>query len=286
MFNRGNAMPLKLHCFGIALLGLVFGIAMMLTPGKAEAQTTGRMELVCVGGGSAIKDASRSAYVTDGWGNAASGTIYGTRRVGFDDEVSLWIEGDEGRIRMPSIMLPIFRGGEDGWFKLKSIKLTDREIIGSISVNPINNPKLRIDRYTGAISIAGKAGNFTGRCVGNAPAYGQSPAPSPQGPSGLYETVGYLARNVPVPFAVDAAAGTFAVTKIEAFGTQLRMNVQANDPRLSLANAASPANLQVICADPNFSQVLRLGGSIRLTFISTSGALLGVATETGQSCGF
>lgn len=277
-------MPLKLHCFGIALLA--FGIAMMLTTGKAEAQATGRMELVCVGGGSAIKNDSRSAYVTDGWGNAASGTIYGTRRVGFDDEVSLWIEGDEGRIRMPSIMLPIFRGGEAGWFKLKSIKLTDREIIGSISVNPINNPKLRIDRYTGAISIAGKAGNFTGRCAGYAPARRQSPAPPGQRPATLYETVDYLARDATVPFTVDTAAGTVAVTKIEAFNTQLRMNVLVNDPQVALAAVASPANLQVICADPNFSEVLRLGGSIRLTFVRKSGALLGTTTETGQLCGF
>ena len=72
-------MPLKLHCVGIALLGLALGVVMMLSTGKAEAQTTGRMELVCVGGGSAIKDASRSAYITDNWGNSASGTIYGTR---------------------------------------------------------------------------------------------------------------------------------------------------------------------------------------------------------------
>ena len=206
--------------------------------------------------------------------------------MGFDDEVSLWIEGDEGRIRIPSIMLPIFRGGEDGWFKLKSIKVTDREIIGSISVNPINNPKLRIDRYTGAISIAGKAGNFTGRCAGRTPAYAQSPAPSPQGPSELYGTVDYLARNTAVPFTVDAPAGTVAVTKIEAFNTQLRMDVQVNDPRVALADVASSSNLQVICADPNFSKVLRFGGSIRLTFVRKSGALLGAATETGQLCGF
>lgn len=279
-------MPFRLRFFGISLFTLACGVAMTLTTGRAEAQATDKMELVCVGGGSAIKDDSRSGYVTDGWGNFASGTVYGTRRVGFDDEVSLWIEGDEGRIRMPSIMLPLFRGGEDGWFKLKSIKITEREILGSIAVNLINNPKLRIDRYTGAISIAGKAGNFTGRCAEFAPAHRQRPNQAGQGHPTLFQMVDYLARNVPVPFAVDAAAGTFAVTKIEAFNTQLRMNVQVDDPELSLADVASPANLQVICADPNFSEVLRLGGSIRLTFSGKGGALLGVATETGRLCGF
>ena len=65
---------------------------------------------------------------------------------------------------MPRSMLPPIRGGEDGWFKIKSIEVSDREIIGSVAVNALNNPKLRVDRYTGAISISGKAGDFSGRC--------------------------------------------------------------------------------------------------------------------------
>lgn len=274
-----------LRHFGAALLGLTFGIAAAFMPATVAAQNMGRMELVCVGGGSAIKDASASAHFTDAWGNAASGAIYGTRRVGFNDEVSLWVEHDEGRIRMPSIMLPLFRGGDNGWFKLKSIKVTDREIIGSVSVNLINNPKLRIDRYTGAISIAGKAGNFTGRCAHYAPAYKQNPVQKTNSTTALYQTVDHLARNAAVPFLVETTAGIFTVTKIEALSTQLRMDVQVNDPQLTLADVASSTNLQVVCADPSFNEVLRLGGSTRLTFVHKSGALLGVATQTRQSCG-
>lgn len=282
----GAAMFVKSNWFEPALCALVFGCSMMFATDKAEAQATGRMELVCVGGGSAIKDASRSAYITDGWGNSASGTIYGTRRVGFDDEVSIWFEGDEGRIRMPSIMLPLFRGGEDGWFKLKSIKLTDREIIGSISVNPVNNPKLRIDRRTGAISIAGKAGNFTGRCEELTAVSRQSPAAAAQGPSGLYQTVDYLAKTVQLPFTVEAAAGTFTVTKVEAMDTQLSMKVLVSNPKLKIADVAAPVNLQVVCHDPALNEVLRLGGSIRLNFFYNNGSFLGAATQTSQSCRF
>ena len=61
---------------------------------------------------------------------------------------------------MPRSMLPPIRGGEDGWFKIKSIEVSDREITGSVAVNAFNNPKLRVDRYTGAISLSGKAGDF------------------------------------------------------------------------------------------------------------------------------
>ena len=61
-------------------------------------------------------------------------------------------------------MLPGIRGGEDGWFKLKNVEFGDGEITASIAINIINNPKLRLDRYTGGISISGKAGDFSGQC--------------------------------------------------------------------------------------------------------------------------
>ena len=65
---------------------------------------------------------------------------------------------------MPRAMLPLIRGGKDGWFTLKNIKVSDRDILASVAVNPINNPKMRIDRYTGTINLSGKAGEFVGKC--------------------------------------------------------------------------------------------------------------------------
>lgn len=65
---------------------------------------------------------------------------------------------------MPRTMLPAIRGGEDGWFKLKDIKIKPNEITASIAVNILNNPKLRLDRYSGSVSISGKAGDYVGRC--------------------------------------------------------------------------------------------------------------------------
>lgn len=130
----------------------------------AAAQVPNRIELACVGGGAA-NHATVSGF--NAWGNdgsAAGGQVYGTRSVGFQDQVNMWLEGNEGRIRLPRTMLPPIHGGEDGWFKLKSIAMTDREITASAAVSMINNPKVRIDRYTGAISISGKAGDFTGQC--------------------------------------------------------------------------------------------------------------------------
>lgn len=137
----------------------MFTLAMLLT-----ASIDGRLDLVCLGGGSANKQTSSQAYVSDNYGNSASGTITGTERVGFDDQVNLWIEGSEGRLRMPRTMLPLLRGGDGGWFKIKNIKIEANEITGSVAVNVINNPKLVIDRRTGVLSLSGKAGSYVGSC--------------------------------------------------------------------------------------------------------------------------
>ena len=144
----------------------VVGFAgLMLVAVSASAQdSTQRFDLVCLGGGAATR---QDNVTVSGWnsvGGYGSANIVGNRSVPFDDQVNLWIEGDEGRIRMPRAMLPIIRGGEDGWFRVGSIQIGANEITGTIRVNPLNNPRVRIDRLTGAISISGKAGDYVGRC--------------------------------------------------------------------------------------------------------------------------
>ena len=136
----------------------------------------GRLDLICGGTGAANKIdqvTGRGDFSgnIDSYGRhvgsfsgSSNTTLTGTRRDGFGDQVALFIENGEGRLRMPKIMLPPIRGGEDGWFKLKNIKIKENEITASISVNPFNNPKMRVDRYTGAISISGKAGDYIGQC--------------------------------------------------------------------------------------------------------------------------
>lgn len=123
-----------------------------------------RFDLVCLGAGAANRRSTATVSAWDSYGGFGSANVVGNRSVPFDDQVNLSIEGGEGRIRMPRAMLPILRGGENGWFRIRSIEIGEDEITGSVSVNPLNNPKLRIDRLTGAISISGKAGDYTGVC--------------------------------------------------------------------------------------------------------------------------
>ncbi|MBA4308074.1 MAG: hypothetical protein C0429_15190 [Sphingopyxis sp.] len=129
--------------------------------------------LICMGGGTAIKpdsvdfNGSQSGTYDYGQGQysgSVDGTITGTRTQEYADQVDVEIDGSAGRIRLPRVVLPIVRGGKDGWFELRSIKITDRTIEGEAGVNFLNRPRVHIDRLTGTISITGKGGNFTGKC--------------------------------------------------------------------------------------------------------------------------
>lgn len=124
----------------------------------------GSLDLMCFGGGSANKASVANAWGWNSYGAFGSATIVGQRSQGFDDQVSLHIQGAEGRVRMPRTMLPAIRGGEDGWFKLHDIEIKANEITASVGVNAFNNPKLRLDRYSGTISVSGKAGDYSGQC--------------------------------------------------------------------------------------------------------------------------
>ena len=141
------------------------------SPDPLPLEDGGRLDLVCGGSGTANKTTvitgnSNSTYTGSGGfvSGSSNATVYGTRQQDYGDQVALFIQGGEGRIRMPPAMLLTLRGGEDGWFKLGNLEIKPNEITATVRVNFMNKPKLRIDRYTGAISISGKAGDYSGRC--------------------------------------------------------------------------------------------------------------------------
>ena len=146
---------------------------LLLTAAQAPSQAP--LNLTCGGAGTANRVTAHTAQ-TNGYATGMIGatpvsgsgssttTIYGSREVGFADQVDVRLFSGDDRIRMPRSMLPMFHGGEDGWFKLKDIKVDARTIRASAAVNFMNNPKIYIDRVTGTISISGKAGDYSGEC--------------------------------------------------------------------------------------------------------------------------
>jgi hypothetical protein len=139
----------------ILLLGII-----LLGP-AAHAET---MHLVCIGAGSANKTAQRTVYSHNSRSGSSWATATGQRSEDFVDQIYVDIDGATGRIQMPPVMLPPIHGGNDGWMDIEKLSVSDREITGSVGVNFMNSPKLRIDRVSGILSLAGKAGNYAAQC--------------------------------------------------------------------------------------------------------------------------
>lgn len=130
-----------------------------ITPAHADT-----LNLQCFGGGAANKERSTYAQGYNSNGDSAWGTATTQQAVGFNDQVDLNISDTQATIRMPRSMLPILHGGTGGWMNVKNLQVSDREITGTVSVNPLNSPKLRVDRLTGTLTLNGKSGTFTGEC--------------------------------------------------------------------------------------------------------------------------
>jgi hypothetical protein len=121
------------------------------------------IHLICSGGGTHV--VGHSSVITSTDGMAAPIVVNSTGHVGYDDEVVVEIEGDTGRIRPPSgIKPPIHSGGDDGWWRLKEVRVGENEIKAKFSFNFMNNPQVQIDRISGHIAIRGKTGSFSGTC--------------------------------------------------------------------------------------------------------------------------
>lgn len=121
------------------------------------------IHLICGGGGSHV--GTETAIARD-LNNPSNGIAVSHRaRSGYSDEVAVEISGETGRIRVPDGIKPQIRtGGEDGWWPLRNLEITDNEITGRISLNFMNRPRVRINRLTGRISINGRNGSFDGQC--------------------------------------------------------------------------------------------------------------------------
>lgn len=147
------------------------------TPTPAPTPVAGQpLNLTCLGGGTANKITVTNGYAHSnvngmvgtipysGNGNS-SVNVYGQRQQAFEDQVDIRLFGGDDRIRLPRTILPPIHGGSGGWFKLNDVVADARSIKASASINFMNHPKVHIDRVTGTISISGKAGDYTGRCM-------------------------------------------------------------------------------------------------------------------------
>jgi hypothetical protein len=142
--------------------------AFLATPSAAQPSEGGdALNLICQGQGEKMTSDYTSRLEWDKHDHryrARSG--YETHMKDFDTAVTIQIQADDGRIRLPEKLIPPLNSGGDHqhWWQLHDILMTDNEIRASYKLNGLNHPKLRIDRASGIITIKGTGQNFEGRC--------------------------------------------------------------------------------------------------------------------------
>jgi len=141
----------------------------------ASAQLT-PLHLTCLGGGTgksvnvATVNNRGSIYGSVGTvpvsGNGSgTSTVVVPHSEAYTDQVQVQLFTGDDRIRLPQSVVPPIHGGSDGWFKLTEMTADAHSISAKAAINFMNHPKLFIDRVTGAISINGKNGSFSGQCA-------------------------------------------------------------------------------------------------------------------------
>jgi hypothetical protein len=69
------------------------------------------------------------------------------------------------RMHVPDPMIPALMSGDTGgWYPIDGLDMTDKAITGVVHINVFNQPKFRIDRMTGKLSLSGGLADFSASC--------------------------------------------------------------------------------------------------------------------------
>jgi hypothetical protein len=122
------------------------------------------LDLTCGGIAKIPKVNGRTVSGAAGQGHAVGSAS--TASGSAPDRVLVSSVGNTVRVRLPRSMIPpVHSGGDDGWWRLHNVQVSDVAISGNFRVNILNKPAVWIDRTTGNIEIDGsfKFG-FRGNC--------------------------------------------------------------------------------------------------------------------------
>jgi len=132
-------------------------------PGVALAEP---LELSCRGVARFSETTQAQSTSWNGWDapRNTTTTMTGTDSANAILRIRINAEG-AGEIRVPSELTPLLRSGsKDGWRPFNELTLSDNEIRGRFTLNPLNKPRVLVDRRTGDIELTGWGGGFTGNC--------------------------------------------------------------------------------------------------------------------------
>jgi hypothetical protein len=125
------------------------------------------LALICEGVGTYPSSQSgMTTAVNPNTGDVVTGVRTTNGQAATNGTVRFRLEGDTALINTPIIMdPPINRSPVDGWREVECLNVSETEITGRFVLNRLNRPRVRIDRYTGAITIEGRFRySFQGDC--------------------------------------------------------------------------------------------------------------------------
>jgi hypothetical protein len=125
------------------------------------------ISLSCQGQGSVIATQTTTVnqYQPGNPGQNKTGVATTQTRRPYTGTGTVEIKTGTARMRVPDAMVPaLMSGGTEGWYPIEELNMGDREITGVVHINFLSQPKMRIDRITGKMTLVGGAGDFSGDC--------------------------------------------------------------------------------------------------------------------------
>ena len=123
--------------------------------------------LSCQGQGSVMANQTTTVnqYQPGHPGHNKTGVVTTQTRRPYTGTGTVEIKTGVARMRVPDAMVPaLLSGGTEGWYPIEELNMGEREITGVVHINFLSQPKLRIDRITGKLTLNGGAGDFSGDC--------------------------------------------------------------------------------------------------------------------------
>jgi hypothetical protein len=125
------------------------------------------LSLSCEGKGSitATQTTTVNQFQLGHAGHNQMGVVTTPTRRPFSGTGVIEIKLGTARMRVPDPMIPVLMSGDSGgWYPIEKLDMNAKEITGVVHINFLSQPKFRIDRMTGALSLSGGAGDFAGNC--------------------------------------------------------------------------------------------------------------------------
>lgn len=136
--------------------------AALAAPAAAQPPAPLELNLSCRGESTGLTTVETGSVATrNNYGGASAS--YDSRQglVTIDTLISFRLADGEAMLSVPAALLPPIHGGKRGEFRVRELVVSERDIVGKIKINLLNNASFRIDRISGRLT---SSGGFQGDC--------------------------------------------------------------------------------------------------------------------------